>query len=1510
MKKISTLSKLFLVSIILSFNAFNATSQVLLNEDFSSGLLPVNWTTSSVSAGDLWEYGGSVDFGSTSTINDPFGNSGEYAHIDFSDDPDTTSLITPIVDISTLTNPRLTFYYISQTTSTSFSPYNRLIVDYWDGAAWINITVIDTLTTVGWTEYDFNISTYTFGTDSVQFRFSAQEGGAAIGGTGTATFDQDLALDDVTIEETPTCLEASGIFASTVQDTSLTFSWTENNAATQWEIEWETTANYNMGTSNISIINTDTFAILNGLTASTEYTFRVRAICAVGDTSLFSVPVSVLTSCPASFTAPYSEAFDSFTPVCWDQAGDGTPATGYTGLGASDWRAEEYLNTLANGGGAAINLFSSTDEEWILSPNFDLSIGGPHELLVDAGVTNWLSSAADNMGSDDEVQVLISTDTGATWTAIQTWDVNNQPPTLGQTYIIDLSAYSGAANLFAIWATDGAVNDIEDYDFHIGNFEIRERPNCPEPIALDFSSITDSSVAISWTEGGTATEWIVEWDTAGYIAGAGSNSVVVNTDTFTTVNGLSGNTTYDFYVRAICGVGDTSSYSSSGTATTLCNPFIAPFSEDFNALTLPDCWSQGAGNSEDWEFQLTDGHIGNVGNQGSGSTTSGGGLASVDDSSPHNTNTTLESPLIDVSGLTTPRLTFFTISDNEGNLNGNVDFHVDVYDGANWNDSIFFSDTNTIGGTWEQIIVDLSTLTITGPIQVRFVVDENNGTLFDDDRAIDDVVVEETPSCPSPTALGFNNITDSSVVISWTNGGTETEWEIEYDTAGFTLGTGNVVSTTTNPDTIGGLQSATTYDFYVRAVCAIGDSSNYTSVSGTTKIATAKGVNCINGSAATVFSDDLESLNGWSGDIGTGTTDSQWNYDANGTTSSNTGPSAAYSGTQYVYVETSSAIVGDSVSFISPAIDLTNASDFAELSFWLHAYGADIGTINVGVGTSATGPFTEEFSYTGEVQSDELDPFENVGVNLDAYVGQTIYIEFLYITNGSFEGDIALDLIEVTSCLPCPIPISLTSSNITSNSADINWSDSTASQWIVEYDTAGFTPGAGSNSVVVDTNTFTTLTGLASQTAYDFYVRAICSPGDTSAYSDTASFSTTVCSDPTALSSANVSIDSASLSWTENGTAMQWEISYGSTGFTAGNGTQVVANVNPFNLLGLSSNTSYDWYVRAICGAGDTSNWSDTASFTTLSVPLPYYSIGTINGEDSTGVADSLNVACYTSGTVTGVDRRGSGYEFALIDLSSGVQEGITVFDFNDLSNYTNPVEGDSLEVYGSVDQFNGLTQFRPDSIIIINSGTATVATPILVTDLDETTESKLVELNDNFVLLDPSGSFSYNMDATNGTDTITIRVDSDTDVDDSLSVMTNSLVVGDTICGLIGIGGQFDGSSPFTEGYQVFPSRYSDLTICRLSVGIKDVETSKASFTISPNPTSGEFTIRTTGFNNASVRVLIRDISGRIISDEILTNANNRINKTMNLSENAKGLYFINIFDGDAVIHQKLILR
>lgn len=78
--------------------------------------------------------------------------------------------------------------------------------------------------------------------------------------------------------------------------------------------------------------------------------------------------------------------------------------------------------------------------------------------------------------------------------------------------------------------------------------------------------------------------------------------------------------------------------------------------------------------------------------------------------------------------------------------------------------------------------------------------------------------------------------------------------------------------------------------------------------------------------------------------------------------------------------------------------------------------------------------------------------------------------------------------------------------------------------------------------------------------------------------------------------------DSAVIAWTERGSATEWILEYGPSGFTPGSGTTIQTTQNPYTLTGLYAATGYDVYVRSDCGEGDTSDWCpDHASFTTRS---------------------------------------------------------------------------------------------------------------------------------------------------------------------------------------------------------------------------------------------------------------------------------------------------------------------
>ena len=90
------------------------------------------------------------------------------------------------------------------------------------------------------------------------------------------------------------------------------------------------------------------------------------------------------------------------------------------------------------------------------------------------------------------------------------------------------------------------------------------------------------------------------------------------------------------------------------------------------------------------------------------------------------------------------------------------------------------------------------------------------------------------------------------------------------------------------------------------------------------------------------------------------------------------------------------------------------------------------------------------------------------------------------------------------------------------------------------------------------------------------------------------------CVEPTTPLVNTVTNNSATLSWTEAGSATAWQIEYGAPGFTLGTGTLVAASSNPFVLTGLTANTNYDYYVRAVCSTTDSSYWTDPKPFRTL----------------------------------------------------------------------------------------------------------------------------------------------------------------------------------------------------------------------------------------------------------------------------------------------------------------------
>ena len=213
-------------------------------------------------------------------------------------------------------------------------------------------------------------------------------------------------------------------------------------------------------------------------------------------------------------------------------------------------------------------------------------------------------------------------------------------------------------------------------------------------------------------------------------------------------------------------------------------------------------------------------------------------------------------------------------------------------------------------------------------------------------------------------------------------------------------------------------------------------------------------------------------------------------------------------------------------------------------------------------------------------------------------------------------------------------------------------------------------------------------------------------------------------------------------------------------------------------------------------------------TITVMPLPLPTYTIGLVTADsDMNGQADSVGVVCSLTGVVHGIDMDGNnGISFTIIDATG---DGINIFNFNDVSNYV-VAEGDNITVEGEIGSFNGLAQIFADSIILNTAGNALSAVADVAT-LDESTESQLVRLV-GVSLVDPTqwdGAGSNNVDITDGTNTWTLRIDSDV-------ADVNALPPPAGTFNVTGLGGQFDNSmnAVLNMGYQILPRYASDIEV------------------------------------------------------------------------------------------------
>jgi hypothetical protein len=355
-------------------------------------------------------------------------------------------------------------------------------------------------------------------------------------------------------------------------------------------------------------------------------------------------------------------------------------------------------------------------------------------------------------------------------------------------------------------ALNSGNGEAEDY-----TFEVITPPSCLPVSNLTLDGVTFNSADISWTVQGTETNWNIEYGVSGFTLGTGMTGTASGTAQFTG-SSLNPNTSYDFYVQADCGGGDESVWLGPISAYTGYCEFQG---------TDPDYYINN--------FSTTGGATSNISNLNSG--ISAGGYE--------------DATAMVVSQFEGGPDVNFTV--NFG-MQSSYTFGFGIW--VDWNDNMIFESN-------EQMFQSLSYQsdfsgsfgvplgTAVGNYRMRIMADYYNSTpddpctLNSGEGEAEDYTFEVVPipTCMPVTDLATSNETTNTIDITWTAGGSESNWNIEWGAPGFTPGTGTGLDSaqvTTESFTVPGLNPATDYDIYVQASCSSSDSSYWTMVSGTT----------------------------------------------------------------------------------------------------------------------------------------------------------------------------------------------------------------------------------------------------------------------------------------------------------------------------------------------------------------------------------------------------------------------------------------------------------------------------------------------------------------------------------------------------------------------------------------------------------------------------------------------------------------------------------------------------
>ena len=889
-----------------------------------------------------------------------------------------------------------------------------------------------------------------------------------------------------TISDCPT---PGNFNAATLGSTSVDLTWTSATGGTDFVLQYKTpTTDWSNATTENAY---DTTYNLTGLTPSTTYQLRVAQLCN-SDTSNWAY-LTLTTACAPVATLPWTDNLDSYPgstsgstnnlPYCWSYLNTATTSSssykGYPIIYASATYAASGSNSLRF---YSYQTTGTYGDEMVILPQIDADLYPVNTLQLSFDARNYSTYTFKAY-----IGVITNPSLQSTFVVLDSLETTSNTY---QTYDFPLNQYTGPNGYIAILAKQPASSYNAGY---IDNFVVDVIPTCPKPKDLTASNPTLTSIDLSWLEMGSATTWEIEYGPMGFAQGTGT--VETATTNPYTINGLEPSSGYDFYVRANCGGGDLSEFSTKTTAATACALVSTmPFTEDFDGYTgvttntvdvLPYCWSK-------LNTGTTYPGLPNIYASATYAASGSNSLHFYTSSSSAYADQTAVLPQIDI---TTYPINSLQLTMDVRASSSTSPFVLVVGVMTDPTNATTFTAVDTID--WQTLAyttfeIPLSHYAGTGSYIAVMAPKPTSGTNY---GYVDNVVVDLLPTCPIPRHLTATNVTTTSIELSWDEMGTATNWDIEYGPMGFTPGHGTVETASSNPYTINGLNHSTGYDFYIRANCGSGDVSNYT-----------KKITIATACAPYTNLPFMENFDAYPSNT-SGTTSHLpycWSNISTSTSSSYAGypiiyTSATYAASGnnslrfYTYYYTSSTSTSDygDQTVILPEIDITtNPINTLQLSMDVRDNTTSYAfQLIVGVMTDTTFTPVDTINTSSTTYANYIVDFSN-------YNGNGNRIAMLAKrpnTSGSYNYGY-VDNIIVEPIPACQRPSSISAVSTTSDTVFLSWTDSYGSLWDLAYGPIGFDPDNATEATLetgIDTNAFT-VTGLSYGTGYEFYVRSDC----------------------------------------------------------------------------------------------------------------------------------------------------------------------------------------------------------------------------------------------------------------------------------------------------------------------------------------------------------------------------------------------------------------------------------